>query len=114
MSGVFTCGPASVKAIRKGELYYGFHAKFLFSEAHGERVHWLVDSDGNMTPFRVEKRVVGRQISTKAAGTISRLDITDLYKAADGMGGGAVLILFTLSSRLLHLLFIPPSKQTRI
>ncbi|XP_025115118.1 protein-glutamine gamma-glutamyltransferase K-like isoform X2 [Pomacea canaliculata] len=82
--GVFTCGPASVKAIRKGELYYGFHAKFLFSEAHGERVHWLVDSDGNMTPFRVEKRVVGRQISTKAAGTISRLDITDLYKAADG------------------------------
>lgn len=82
--GVFTCGPASVKAIRKGELYYGFHSKFLFAEAHGERVHWLVDSDGNMTPFRTEKRVVGRQISTKAAGTISRLDITDLYKPAEG------------------------------
>ena len=84
---MFTCGPASVRAIRKGELYYGFHAKFLFSEAHGERVHWLVDSDGNMTAFRVEKRVVGRQISTKAAGTISRLDITDLYKPPDGKNG---------------------------
>ncbi|KAK7114916.1 protein-glutamine gamma-glutamyltransferase 4-like isoform X1 [Littorina saxatilis] len=82
--GVFTCGPASVKAVRKGELYYGFHSKFLFSEAHGERVHWLVDADGNMTAFRVEKRVVGRQISTKAAGTISRLDITDLYKPPEG------------------------------
>lgn len=82
--GVFTCGPASVKAIRQGELFYGFHSKFLFAEAHGERVHWLVDNDGNMTAFRVEKRVVGRQISTKAAGTISRLDITDLYKPPDG------------------------------
>ncbi|KAK7498048.1 hypothetical protein BaRGS_00010636, partial [Batillaria attramentaria] len=49
-----------VKAVRKGELYYGFHSKFLFAEAHGERVHWLVDSDGNMTAFQKEKRVVGR------------------------------------------------------
>lgn len=81
---MFTCGPASVKAVRKGELYYGFHSKFLFAEAHGERVHWLVDADGNMTAFRAERRVVGRQISTKAAGTISRLDITDLYKPPDG------------------------------
>ncbi|XP_029637138.1 protein-glutamine gamma-glutamyltransferase K isoform X3 [Octopus sinensis] len=82
--GVFTCGPAPVKGIREGDLHLGYDTKFLFSEIHGDRVHWVLDSMGNMTPFAVEKNAVGRSISTKAVNTISRDDLTQHYKYPDG------------------------------
>ncbi|OWF54544.1 protein-glutamine gamma-glutamyltransferase K-like isoform X1 [Mizuhopecten yessoensis] len=78
--GVFTCGPASVKAIRDGELYLGFDAKFLFAEVNGTRVHWTVDAEGNMEPIEEERDIAGHFISTKAASTISREDVTHCYK----------------------------------
>ena len=83
-SGVFTCGPVSVKAIRNGELYFGSDARFLFAEVNGSRIHWTVDTDGNMTPFQTECDVVGKNVSTKAAGTISREDLTSAYKHKAG------------------------------
>ncbi|KAK3611436.1 hypothetical protein CHS0354_027163 [Potamilus streckersoni] len=84
LEGVFTCGPCSVKGIRQGELYYGFDAKFLFAEVNGDRVHWIVDSDGNMTPVAKETGIMGRCISTKAVSTISREDLTNAYKFSEG------------------------------
>ncbi|XP_071091766.1 hemocyte protein-glutamine gamma-glutamyltransferase-like isoform X1 [Haliotis cracherodii] len=84
--GVFTCGPASVKAIKDGEVYLGYDAKFIFAEVNGGRLHWTVDSDGNMSAFKADTNIVGRCLSTKAAGTISREDLTDSYKYADGSG----------------------------
>ncbi|KAL5022509.1 hypothetical protein ScPMuIL_001664 [Solemya velum] len=84
--GVFTCGPAPVSAVKHGELYLGYESKFLFAEVNGSRVHWMVDSEGNMTVIGVEVHLVGRCISTKAVNTISREDLTSSYKSQEGSG----------------------------
>ncbi|XP_052816995.1 protein-glutamine gamma-glutamyltransferase K-like isoform X2 [Mya arenaria] len=80
LEGVFTCGPASVKAVKQGEIFYGYDAKFIFAEVNGDRTHWTVDHEGNMRPVAVEKNMMGRFISTKAVNTISREDLTYAYK----------------------------------
>ena len=83
--GVFTCGPAPVKAVRQGEIFYGYDTKFLFAEVNGDRVHWTVDQEGNMTPVGIEETIMGKYISTKAVGTISREDLTSAYKFSEGI-----------------------------
>ena len=83
---MFTCGPASVKAIRQGELFYGYDTKFMFAEVHGDRVHWTLDQEGNMSPIAQEDKLIGKCISTKAVSTISREDLTNNYKYPEGKG----------------------------
>lgn len=83
-AGVFTCGPASVKAVKQGEIFYGYDTKFVFAEVNGDRMHWIVDSEGNMTPVAREENTMGKFISTKAVGTISREDLTQTYKYSEG------------------------------
>lgn len=98
LEGVFTCGPASVKAIRQGELFYGYDTKFMFAEVQGDRVHWTVDQEGNMTPIYKENKVIGKCISTKAVSTISREDLTNNYKYPEGSCEESVTL--ELASRL--------------
>lgn len=81
---MFTCGPASVKAIKNGQLYLGYDARFLFAEVNGDRIHWTIDADGNMEAIAEEKSIVGRFLSTKAVNTISREDVTNCYRYAEG------------------------------
>lgn len=85
LSGVFTCGPCPVRAIRNGDLYLGYDTKFLFAEVNGDRVFWTVDSEGNMTPVFKDIDVVGKFMSTKAVNTISRDDVTSKYKHETGI-----------------------------
>ncbi|XP_064610806.1 protein-glutamine gamma-glutamyltransferase K-like isoform X2 [Liolophura sinensis] len=82
--GVFTCGPAPVKAIKEGQLYIPYDAKYLFAELNGDKTHWSVDQEGNMTVLGTEVSAVGRNISTKAVGAISREDLTQMYKYTEG------------------------------
>jgi hypothetical protein len=74
-----------VKAVRHGEIFYGYDTKFLFAEVNGDRVHWTVDQEGNMTPVAIEETIMGKFISTKAVGTISREDLTNAYKFNEGI-----------------------------
>lgn len=82
--GVFTCGPCPVLAIRNGDLYLGYDTKFLFAEVNGDRVFWIVDSEGNMEPVYKDYDIVGKFMSTKAVNTISRDDVTSKYKQESG------------------------------
>ena len=83
------CGPAPVSAIKEGDVYLGYDAKFIFSEVNGSRLTWkvvgtkyiLVSVDDN--PFNT----VGKFISTKAVNSNERHDLTLDYKYADGMYG---------------------------
>lgn len=81
---MFTCGPAPVKAIKEGQLYIPYDAKYLFAELNGDKTHWSVDQEGNMTVIGSETSAVGRNISTKAVGAISRDDLTQMYKHTEG------------------------------
>jgi hypothetical protein len=36
------CGPAPVKAIKEGAVYFPHDAPFIFAEVNGDKVHWIV------------------------------------------------------------------------
>ena len=80
------CGPAPVKAIKEGNVYLGYDAKFIFAEVNGDKVVWMVKPGGDMYPVKelCQPRSVGKSISTKAVGSSERNDITNLYKYPEG------------------------------
>lgn len=85
VSGVFRCGPASVKAVKQGEVYLPYDTSFVFAEVNGDRVFWEVEENGPMKPIRVDKKCIGKLISTKAVGSDDREDITHEYKHPEGI-----------------------------
>ena len=83
-SGVYCCGPASLKAIKNAEVYLPYDTGFIFAEVNGDKVRWDVDfSDNSVKAFVTEKSAVGKKISTKLPSqnsARSRLDVTNDYK----------------------------------
>lgn len=84
--GVFRCGPASVNAVKNGEVYLPYDTSFIFAEVNGDRVYWDVDDDdGSMKARYVDTHSIGKFISTKEPGEgPSRLDVTSNYKHPEG------------------------------
>lgn len=83
--GIMTCGPASVKAIKSGDLVKPYDCTFVFSEVNADQLYWRYDSPRK--PLKMLKRStekVGTLISTKAVGRWEREDITLEYKFAEG------------------------------
>ncbi|XP_029971089.1 protein-glutamine gamma-glutamyltransferase K [Salarias fasciatus] len=78
--GTFRCGPASVNAIRSGQVYLKHDSPFVFAEVNSDKIYWQRNLDGTFTQFHSEKKAVGHCISTKAVGSDERADITHLYK----------------------------------
>ncbi|XP_026054942.1 protein-glutamine gamma-glutamyltransferase K [Carassius auratus] len=78
--GVFRCGPASVAAVRNGQVYLKHDTPFVFAEVNSDKVYWQRTADGTFTPVQVSKKAIGHCISTKAVGSDEREDITHLYK----------------------------------
>ena len=84
-AGVFRCGPASVNAVKKGEVYLPYDTGFIFAEVNGDRVYWQVDdADGSMIAYNKETHSIGKYISTKAPGSDERLNVTGDYKYREG------------------------------
>ena len=85
LSGVFRCGPASVNAIKNGEVYLPYDTGFIFAEVNGDRVYWDVDDDdGSMKAYYIDKYSIGKCISTKMPGSTARLEVTRGYKHPEG------------------------------
>ncbi|XP_028988413.1 protein-glutamine gamma-glutamyltransferase K isoform X2 [Betta splendens] len=82
--GTFCCGPASVNAIRSGQVYHKHDAPFVFAEVNSDKIYWQRNKDGTFSQFHIEKKAVGHCISTKAVGSDEREDITHLYKHPEG------------------------------
>ncbi|KFO20548.1 Protein-glutamine gamma-glutamyltransferase E [Fukomys damarensis] len=79
--GVFQCGPASVTAIREGDVDQNFDMPFIYAEVNADRITWIYNaSNGSQKQNSIDTRSVGRYISTKAVGSYSRMDVTDKYK----------------------------------
>ncbi|XP_056316671.1 protein-glutamine gamma-glutamyltransferase 2 [Danio aesculapii] len=83
-SGTYCCGPAPVKAILEGHTEVKYDVPFVFAEVNADRVTWLLMADRSRKKIMSDSRSVGQNISTKAVGSSSRLDITDLYKHREG------------------------------
>lgn len=87
-SGVFQCGPASVNAIREGEVNLNYDMIFIFAEVNADRTTWIYNKkDGSQKQNSVDTRSIGRYISTKAVGSNSRMDVTITYKHPEGRIG---------------------------
>uniref|UniRef100_A0A8C4NQV4 Protein-glutamine gamma-glutamyltransferase K n=1 Tax=Dicentrarchus labrax TaxID=13489 RepID=A0A8C4NQV4_DICLA len=82
--GTFRCGPASVNAIRSGQVYLKHDTPFVFAEVNSDKIYWQRNLDGTFSQFHSEKKAVGHCISTKAVSSDERADITHLYKQQEG------------------------------
>ncbi|XP_022782995.1 coagulation factor XIII A chain-like isoform X1 [Stylophora pistillata] len=113
--GVFRCGPASVKAIKQGEVYLPFDTSFVFAEVNGDRVFWEVAERGSMKVIRVDKKCIGKMISTKAEGSDDRDDITHQYKHPEGsvQERRAVEMAYKYSSRKDQAIYGLPTEDVK-
>ncbi|KAI4886316.1 hypothetical protein NFI96_016736 [Prochilodus magdalenae] len=82
--GMYRCGPASVAAIKHGQVCYPFDAPFVFAEVNSDVVFYRRDNVGTMQPVKVNTNHVGRMVLTKAVLHDGRKDITDQYKFPEG------------------------------
>uniref|UniRef100_H3CR91 Protein-glutamine gamma-glutamyltransferase K n=1 Tax=Tetraodon nigroviridis TaxID=99883 RepID=H3CR91_TETNG len=78
--GTFRCGPASISAIRSGQVFLKHDTPFVFAEVNSDKIYWQRNVDGTFSQIYSEKKAVGHFISTKAVGSDERADITHLYK----------------------------------
>jgi len=106
---IFRCGPASVKAVKNGEVYLPYDTGFVFAEVNGDNVYWEVKKDGSMETTNVDKNAIGNSISTKAPGSEEREDLTGEYKYPEGSNEerNAVKLAFQYSSRIEHEIYKP-------
>uniref|UniRef100_UPI0037E92BCB protein-glutamine gamma-glutamyltransferase K-like n=1 Tax=Semicossyphus pulcher TaxID=241346 RepID=UPI0037E92BCB len=82
--GTFRCGPASLAAVRNGQVFLKHDAPFVFAEVNSDKIYWQRNVDGTFSQIYSEKKAVGHYISTKAVGSDARMDITHLYKHPEG------------------------------
>uniref|UniRef100_A0A8C8EMY4 protein-glutamine gamma-glutamyltransferase n=1 Tax=Oncorhynchus tshawytscha TaxID=74940 RepID=A0A8C8EMY4_ONCTS len=83
--GMYRCGPASVQAIKHGQICFPFDASFLFAEVNSDVVFYSRNPrDGTLEPVKVNSSHVGRMVVTKVPGQDARRDITDQYKFPEG------------------------------
>ncbi|CAG9854836.1 unnamed protein product [Phyllotreta striolata] len=86
------CGPASVVAVKKGEVGFLYDTPFVFSEVNADIIHFQEDeaSDWGFSRTSVNQYTVGRTIVTKKVGPTDddddkdMEDITHLYKNQEG------------------------------
>lgn len=83
---MFRCGPASVTAIREGDVHLAHDGPFVFAEVNADYITWLWHEDKRRERVYSDTKKIGRCISTKAVGSDSRVDITGLYKYPEGEG----------------------------
>lgn len=89
---IFRCGPASVEAVRRGEVGYLYDTPFVFSEVNADVCHFQEDdeSDWGFSRMSINQYHVGRKIVTKAIdidddnGEADMLEITKQFKNKEG------------------------------
>ncbi|KAJ7332323.1 hypothetical protein JRQ81_014503 [Phrynocephalus forsythii] len=84
-TGIFQCGPASLVAIKEGDVDLDYDCPFVYSEVNADRWTWTYDTrTGQKKKIYSETRTVGQFTSTKAVGSFARQDVTYSYKYPEG------------------------------
>ncbi|XP_004751281.2 protein-glutamine gamma-glutamyltransferase Z [Mustela putorius furo] len=83
-SGLFCCGPASVKAIREGEVHLPYDTPFVYAEVNADEVIWLFGNGQAQEILVHNTSSIGKEISTKMVGSDQRQNITSSYKYPEG------------------------------
>uniref|UniRef100_A0A3Q1FDE3 protein-glutamine gamma-glutamyltransferase n=1 Tax=Acanthochromis polyacanthus TaxID=80966 RepID=A0A3Q1FDE3_9TELE len=83
--GHFRCGPASVAAIKEGNICLPFDCGFVFAEVNSDVVFHKKDRYGTMEVFKVDTTHIGQGLFTKALSSNQYVDVTRTYKHPEGM-----------------------------
>ncbi|XP_045490799.1 hemocyte protein-glutamine gamma-glutamyltransferase-like [Colias croceus] len=91
---VFKCGPASLEAVRRGEVGFQYDTAFVYSEINSELCHFQQEENSQWGFAKVasNQNQVGRKLVTKnpavddEEGDSDLLEITQEYKASNGAG----------------------------
>ncbi|KAI5632166.1 transglutaminase family domain-containing protein [Phthorimaea operculella] len=78
---VYRCGPASLRAVRDGDLQRPYDAAYVFAQVNADKILWKYS--GEIQPLKLvarDTKSIGQMISTKTIGKIEREDITGNYK----------------------------------
>ncbi|KAK9506653.1 hypothetical protein O3M35_008548 [Rhynocoris fuscipes] len=90
--GIYQCGPASVVAIKRGEVGFNYEMPFVLAEVNADMVDWQEDEEA-LTGFRrIRKntRQVGQKLLTKRPhifdpnGDRDKDDVINQYKEPEG------------------------------
>ncbi|XP_029466688.1 LOW QUALITY PROTEIN: protein-glutamine gamma-glutamyltransferase 6-like [Rhinatrema bivittatum] len=82
--GRYCCGPASVQAIKEGDVDLDYDTAFVFAAVNANRCTWIYYDKKIRERVYCDTKVVGQNISTKAVGSDDRVDITANYKYPEG------------------------------
>lgn len=99
--GEYRAGPASVVAIRRGEISHLHDASFVFAEVNADVIHWQKDesTDFGFRKLKTNTYHVGRLIVTKRAGfddEFGNRDMEDIslqYKSKEGSSEERMAVL---------------------
>uniref|UniRef100_K7GB58 protein-glutamine gamma-glutamyltransferase n=1 Tax=Pelodiscus sinensis TaxID=13735 RepID=K7GB58_PELSI len=84
-AGIFQCGPASLTAIKEGDVDLDYDAPFIFAEVNADRITWRYNPTTRETkPISSDTMSIGKFTSTKAVGSYARVDVTNDYKYEEG------------------------------
>lgn len=53
--GIFCCGPASLAAIKRGEVHMQYDTPFVFAEVNADRVNWELDDSAETSTTGIER-----------------------------------------------------------
>ncbi|XP_059152311.1 annulin-like [Physella acuta] len=90
---VYCCGPTSVAAIKQGEVNLPYDGPFVFAEVNADRMYWAPNSLGKLECVYLDKKAIGKNISTKAPNSDEREDITLEYKQEEGSAAERAAVL---------------------
>ncbi|XP_076983781.1 protein-glutamine gamma-glutamyltransferase Z isoform X1 [Tamandua tetradactyla] len=83
-SGLFCCGPASVKAVKEGEVHLAYDTPFVYAEVNADEVIWLFGDGRALEILAHNTSYIGKEICTKMVGSDRRQNITGSYKYPEG------------------------------
>ena len=44
LEGQYQCGPCPVAAVKRGDVFLNYDAKFIFAEVNGDKVTWMMNA----------------------------------------------------------------------
>ncbi|KAF6133295.1 transglutaminase 7 [Phyllostomus discolor] len=83
-SGLFCCGPASVRAIKEGDVHLPYDTPFVYAEVNADEVIWLFGDGQAREILAHNTHSIGNNISTKMVGSNQHQNITSSYKYPEG------------------------------
>lgn len=81
---MYQCGPASVMAVKQGDVKLNYDTAFVYTEVNADINRWVVQSNGKRVKAYCDTSSIGRALSTKAVGSNQRVDVTNNYKFPEG------------------------------